>query len=131
MLQNQGVLYGPWLHIYAIKPMKKNPVLLFLLCATVTGIEEYIIGFTGIHLFGMRLLEYRGLLWNIDGIICFRSVVSFALMGLVLHYLLEPARERMFMGMHPKTVHAVCLALLLVFSADCILSALFRTTIIY
>lgn len=139
VLRNRGVLYGPWLPIYgigalglyAMKPMKKHPVLLFLLCAVVTGIVEYIIGFAGIHLFGMRLWDYRGLFLNIDGIICLRSVMSFAVMGLVFHYLLEPAAERMVGKLPPKTVQAVCLALLFVFAADCILSTLFRTPITY
>lgn len=44
-----------------MKPLKKNPVLLFFLCAVVTGVIEYIIGFAGIHLFGMRLWDYREL----------------------------------------------------------------------
>ena len=89
MLRNRGILYGPWLPIYgvgalgiyAMKPMKKHPVSLFFLCAGITGVVEYVIGFAGIHLFGMRLWDYRGLFLNIDGIICFRSVVSFAVMG--------------------------------------------------
>lgn len=139
LLRNRGVLYGPWLPIYgigalgiyAMKPMKNHPVLLFSLCAAVTGIVEYIIGFVGIHLFGLRLWDYRGLFWNIDGIICFRSVVSFAFMGLVFHYLLEPAAERLAQKLPSGTVRAVCLVLLLAFLVDCILSALFRTPITY
>lgn len=90
LLRNRGILYGPWLPIYGIgalgiysmKPLKKHPVLLFFLCAVVTGVVEYIIGVVGIHLFGMRLWDYRGLLLNLDGIICLRSVMSLALMGL-------------------------------------------------
>ena len=139
MLRNRGVLYGPWLPIYgagalgiyAMKPLKRNPVLLFALCAAVTGVVEYIIGMAGIRLFGLRLWDYRGLLWNLDGIICFRSVVSFAVMGLVFHYLLEPTAERMVAELPPKTVRAVCLALVVVFAADCVLSASFRTPITY
>lgn len=139
MLRNRGILYGPWLPIYglgalgiyAMKPMKKNPVLLFFLCAAVSGIVEYLIGFAGIHLFGMRLWDYRGLFLNLDGIICLRSVTSFAVMGLVFHYLLEPAAERMVGKIAPKNVHTVCLILLFVFAVDCVLSALFRTPITY
>lgn len=138
-LRNRGILYGPWLPIYgigamgiyAMKPMKKHPVLLFFLCALVAGIVEYIIGFAGIHLFGMRLWDYRGLFWNINGIICFRSVISFALMGLAFHYLLEPTAERMIQKLPPQTVRAVCLVLLITFVVDCILSILFRTPITY
>lgn len=139
LLRNRGILYGPWLPIYgvgalaiyAMKPVKEQPVLLFLLCAAVSGIVEYIIGYAGLHLFGLRLWDYRGLLLNIDGIICLRSVLSFALMGLVFHYWLEPAAERMVKKMNPSTVHSVCLFLLLLFLVDCVLSALFRTPITY
>ena len=139
MLRNRGILYGPWLPIYgigalgiyALKPWKKNPVLLFLLCAVVTGVVEYIIGFAGIHLLGMRLWDYRGLFLNIGGIICFRSVVSFAVMGLVFHYLLEPAAERMIRKANPNVIQIGCLLLALLFLAACILSALFRTPITY
>ena len=139
MLRNRGILYGPWLpiygvgalSIYAMKPVKNQPVLLFLLCAAVSGIVEYIIGYAGLHFFGLRLWDYRGLLLNIDGIICLRSVLSFALMGLIFHYRLEPAAERLVKKLHPGTVHSVCLLMLLLFLADCVLSALFRTPITY
>ena len=139
LLRNRGILYGPWLpiygvgalSIYAMKPVKNQPVLLFLLCAAVSGIVEYIIGYAGLHFFGLRLWDYRGLLLNIDGIICLRSVLSFALMGLIFHYRLEPAAERLVKKLHPGTVHNTCLFLLLLFLADCVLSALFRTPITY
>ena len=139
LLRNRGLLYGPWLPIYgigalgiyAMKPMKKHSTLLFLLCVLVAGIVEYIIGLAGIHVFGVRLWDYRGLFLNISGIICLRSVVSFAVMGLVFHYLIEPAAEHTVSKADSKTVHTVCLLLLLVLIADCILSALFRTPITY
>ena len=139
LLRNRGILYGPWLPvygigalgIYALKPVKKHPVPLFFLCALAAGIVEYIIGFAGLGLFGLRLWDYRGLFLNLGGIICLRSVMSFAVMGLGFHYLLEPAAERTVGRTSSETVHAVCLALLLLFLADCVLSALFRTPITY
>ena len=96
MLRNRGVLYGPWLPIYGIgalgiyglKPLKKHPVLLFLFCVAVAGVVEYILGYVGIRFFGLRLWDYRGLFLNIGGIICFRSVDSFGIMGVAFHYLL-------------------------------------------
>lgn len=68
---------------------------------------------------------------NIDGLVCLRSVVSFAVMGLVFHYLLEPAAERVMGKVDQKTIHSVCRVLLLLFLTDCLLSALFRTPITY
>ena len=139
MLRNRGVLYGPWLPIYgigalgiyAMKPLKRNPVLLFVLCALVTGIVEYLIGYVGIHGFGLRLWDYRGLLWNIDGIVCLRSVLSFAVLGMVFHYLLEPMARCMVQSLPRRTVYAAALSLAAVLLADCVLSILFRTPITY
>ena len=44
---------------------------------------------------------------------------------------MKPEAERMDSKMHPKTVHVVCLVLLLLFLVDCFFSALFRTPITY
>jgi len=139
MLRNRGILYGPWLPIYGVgalciymmKPAKKSPALLFLLCCVVTGIVEYIIGYISIKYFGMRLWDYRGLFWNIDGIICFRSIMSFAIMGLVFNYLLEPSAERMVNKADSIIIRRLCSVLLLLFAADCFISAMYRTPITY
>lgn len=139
MLRNRGILYGPWLPIYgigalgiyALKPLKKSPFLVFFLSVAISGIVEYVIGYAGIHFMGMRLWDYRGLFWNVNGIICFRSVVSFGIMGLVFHYLLESKMERVIRKTNSNIVSAVCLILLVMFLIDCILSALFRTPITY
>ena len=139
MLRNRGILYGPWLPIYGIgtlciyfmKPLKRHPVILFFLCALAAGVVEYLIGFAGIQLFGLRLWDYRGLLWNLDGIICFRSVVSFAVMGMGFLYLLEPAAEHLVKRGRPSTLQTICLMLYLLFLTDCLVSAMFRTPITY
>ena len=139
LLRNRGILYGPWLPIYGIgalaiygmKPVKKHPALLFLLCVGITGVVEYIIGFVGIEYLGMRLWDYRGLFLNLNGIICFRSVVSFGILGMVFHYLIEPAAAELYARIRPRLVYGVCLALAVALTVDCIVSALFRTPILY
>lgn len=139
MLRNRGILYGPWLPIYgigalavyAMKPLKKHPVLLFLVCVGITGVVEYLIGYAGIRWFHMRLWDYRGLFLNLNGIICFRSVVSFGVLGLVFHYLIEPLGEKLFRKLPLRGVVLGCSGLVLLFLIDCILSACFRTPILY
>lgn len=138
-LQNRGVLYGPWLPIYGtgavfmyfMKGIKKNPFLLFLSCACIAGIVEYSIGFAGIEYFGMRLWDYRNLFMNVDGIICLRSVVSFGLMGVIFHYLAEPAVEKIYLGLDRAKVNNILAVAAVIFAADIILSILFRTPITY
>ncbi|MGN1002139.1 MAG: putative ABC transporter permease [Oscillospiraceae bacterium] len=139
LLRNRGVLYGPWLPIYgvgalaiyAMKPLKKTPLLLFLLCVGVTGVVEYMIGLIGIRVFGLRLWDYRGLFLNLDGIVCLRSVLSFAVMGMAFHYILEPLAAKLYRRCPPWAVRAFCAVLAFVFLTDCVLSALFRTPITY
>ena len=139
MLRNRGLLYGPWLPIYgvgalgiyALKPIKRNPVLLFTLCILITGVVEYIIGFAGIQLFGLRLWDYRGLFLNISGIICFRSVISFGIMGLAFHYFLEPIGEKLYQKTSFFIIKKVCLLLIVLLFIDCIMSFLFRAQITY
>ena len=139
LLRNRGVLYGPWLPIYgvgalgiyAIKPFKKNPVVLFLLCAGITGVVEYLLGLISIYCFGLRLWDYRGELGNIGGIVCLRSVISFAVLGLVFHYMIEPAAKHTMNKLNRKIVYGICAVLACLFLLDCILSILFREPITY
>ena len=79
----------------------------------------------------MRLWDYRGLFLNLNGIICFRSVVSFGVLGLVFHYLIEPLGEKLFRKLPLRGVVLGCSVLVLLFLIDCILSACFRTPILY
>ena len=139
LLRNRGILYGPWLPIYgigalgiyALKPLKGHPALLFMCCVVLTGVVEYIIGYVGIQVFGLRLWDYRGLFLNLQGIICLRSVLSFGILGLVFHYLLEPLGEKLYRSIPGRTVQSACMFLLTLFIADCVLSFLFRTPITY
>ena len=139
LLRNRGVLYGPWLPIYgvgalviyAMKPLKRRPVLLFALCVLATGMVEYLIGWVGLHFLGLRLWDYRGLLGSIDGIVCLRSVLSFGVLGMVFHYLLEPLGERCYRRFQPRASQALAVHLGCILCLDCVLSLLFRTPITY
>lgn len=138
-LRNRGILYGPWLPIYgigalaiyAMKPLKKHPLLLFSMCVFLTGLVEYIIGLAGIKYFHIKLWDYSGLFLNIGGIICFRSVVSFGVMGMAFHYLIEPFAAKMYAKSKQTVIYVVCLTLLFIMLLDCICSTLFRTPITY
>ena len=86
-LINRGVLYGPYLPIYGagavfiyfLKPLKKHPILLFISSMLITGILEYIIGLYCLKINNIRLWEYTDLFMNIQGLVCLRSVITFAI----------------------------------------------------
>lgn len=139
MLEDRGVLYGPWLPIYgvgtlgiyAMKPFKKHPAVIFLLSVGITGIVEYVVGRITIDLFNLRLWDYRDEFANFQGIVCLRSVVTFGIMGLMFHYLGEPIMGYVVNKLGKKTVHWACVVLACLFVLDCAASFLSRTPITY
>lgn len=99
ILENRGFLYGPYVPVYGfgailivllLKRFRKYPIPLFIGMAIVTGILELIVGEFMVAVWHRRWWDYTGLLLNIDGQVCLRSVLSFAVGGLGLIYLIEP-----------------------------------------
>lgn len=131
---NRGVLYGPWLPIYGIgavlilffKSLKKHPIVLFLSLMVITGVVEYIGGYVLLHMFCLRLWDYTGLFLNLDGFICLRSLLTFAVGGMVLLYFIEPKITQLLSSGSYKLNRLVAL-LTIIFIIDGILSILYRT----
>ena len=110
----RGHGFGPWLPIYGFgslfilfftRRLKRWPWAVFLMAGLVTGLLEY---FTGWALYrfwgGLRLWDYNTEIWNwgnIQGFVCLRSVLVFALAALGLVYGIEPALVRLS-GRVPK-----------------------------
>ena len=130
ILNNWGVLYGPYLPIYGIgavllsklKPLKKKPILLFILSIIVTGLLEYIIGYISLNIFNQRLWDYRGLFLNIDGLVCLRSIITFAIGSLILNYLLLPLIDKYY----SKRLYKYTYVVIIIFIIDIIISNIYR-----
>lgn len=134
-LINRGVLYGPYLPIYGagavfiylLKPLKKHPVLFFISVMLTTGILEYAIGLYCLKVSHTKLWDYTGLFLNIQGLVCLRSVVSFAIGGLILIYIVDPLLEKAVTKISKNIELAICSTFILIFITDIILSIKFRT----
>ena len=95
-LVNRGFLYGPYLPVYGfgalflmlLKPFKKSPILIFVLSMLVTGVVEYITGYVMWEIWHQRWWDYTGLFLNIDGYVCLRSLLTFAIAALLLIYII-------------------------------------------
>ena len=134
----QGGNFLPWINIYATgailiilttKKYKKNPLMIFLIAAIVTGILEYISGFIIYHLFdGLRLWDYNVEIWNfgnIDGFICLRSVVFFGASALFLIYFMLPFCIYLSTIMKEKTFLIVSVSLCSIILIDELYNLLF------
>ena len=95
---SHGFLKGPWLPIYGIGSLlillinkyKDKPLIIFILSFLITGFLEYTFGLFLLKVFKMRLWDYTGRLFNIDGLVCFLSAFCFGVGGLIITYLIEP-----------------------------------------
>ncbi len=133
---NRGTTFGPWIPIYAIGGflmalstfrLRQNhhPVLIFLMSGIVCGILELIAGWVLLKFFGIRLWDYNKEIWNfgnIGGFICARSVLIFAVFGLLQNYAMIPvllSAERKFRG---RLFCCACIGLFVLFVLDILVS---------
>ena len=139
ILENRGFLYGPYVPVYGfgailivllLKRFKKNPLILFVGMALVTGILELIVGEFMVAVWHKRWWDYTGLFLNIDGQVCLRSVLSFAIGGLGLIYLIEPYINKFNERASSKSKKILCIAIIITRVIDLILCLTIRHPII-
>lgn len=139
ILENRGFLYGPYVPVYGfgailivllLKRFKKNPLILFVEIALVTGILELIVGEFMVAVWHKRWWDYTGLFLNIDGQVCLRSVLSFAVGGLGLIYLIEPYINKFNERASRKSKKILCIAIIITMVIDLILCLTIRHPII-
>lgn len=112
----RGITLGPWIPLYGLGAvlivlstdrLKKNPFLVFLVSAAVTGILEFFAGCLLFRSFGVRLWDYNTEIWNwlnIGGYVCLRSVLFFGFSALFLQYIIRP----LFSRLPEMNRHVVC-----------------------
>ena len=135
-LDNAGLLFGPWLPIYGIgallitfmsKYLKNKPIICFFSIMLITGILEYSFGYLGLNIFHIRLWDYRGLFLNINGFVCLRSVLTFALGGIFLIYIIEPFLNKV-LKKYNHLISYILIFIIILFIIDIILSIILKRT---
>ena len=127
----QGGNFLPWINIYAVGAIliilftyiiKKNPFLVFTIAIILTGLLEY---FSGLFIFklcnGLRVWDYNQEILNygnIDGFVCFRSVLFFGLSSLILMSVMLPLCIYLSKRMNKKTFLIISIILFSVVMFD-------------
>lgn len=98
----RGGNFLPWINIYATGSImlyyltykyRKKPLKVFLISLLTTGILEYISGWGMLHIAHKRCWDYNNEILNfgnINGFICLRSVLFFAISAILLIYIIIP-----------------------------------------
>lgn len=135
ILENRGFLYGPYVPVYGfgavlivllLKRFKNYPIALFIGMAIVTGILELLVGEFMVAVWHKRWWDYTGLFLNIDGQVCLRSVLSFAIGGLGLIYLIEPYINKINKTISNKNKKIIYISIVLIVLIDLILCLMIR-----
>lgn len=136
-LVKRGSTYGPWIPIYAFGTLfiilfsyrfRKKPLFIFLINCLVTGILEYGTGFVLDKFFNLKLWDYNTEILNfgnINGYICFRSVVLFGGASLFLVYVVVPLLLKLLNKFKYKKFSIISYSLLSLFVLDMILHYIF------
>lgn len=130
-LCRRGSSFGPWIEIYGIGALliywmchkfKKSPIKVFLIAGISSGLLEYAAGWGMYHLLdGRRGWNYNTEIWNwgnIDGFVCARSVLVFAISGLILIYVIYPLLLWLSQKMNRKVFMSITIVLGILFAID-------------
>ena len=116
-LQNRGFLTGPFLPIYGfgailllvfVHPYVSNPFLVFLASVVVASVLEFFTHLLLDKAFHIKLWDYTGWPFNIQGRICLQNSLLFGGLGLLLLYVIRPFANTL-LGNIPQSV-AIALA---------------------
>lgn len=127
----RGGNFLPWINIYATGSVmiyiltykyRKNPLKVFLISVISTGLLEYFSGL-GIYIIGdgLRYWDYNTEILNfgnINGFVCLRSVMVFALSALLLMYVIVPFCFRVASKSNKKVFLIVTISICSIFLAD-------------
>lgn len=130
-LCRRGSSFGPWIEIYGMGALliyamchkfKKSPLKVFLISGISSGLLKYVAGWGMYHLLdGRRGWNYNTEIWNwgnIDGFVCARSVLVFAVSGLLLIYAIYPLLLWLSQKMNRKVFMTITIALGVLFAID-------------
>ncbi len=134
---NRGVLFGPWLPLYGcggiflsfiLGKYEYKPVRVFFLSMLICSLLEYFSSFFLEWMWGIRWWDYSGDFLNINGRICLWGSLMFGLAGwmficYIMPYLRFLYRQIWKEERKRKLLQLLCLALILLFTADAAFAA--------
>jgi len=99
---NRGFLYGPICPIYGASILLmilltgrcRSLISLFLSCALISSVLEYVVSMGMENIYGRRWWNYSDKLLNINGRICLEAAVLFGVSGVLIIRFLHPAIVR-------------------------------------
>ena len=132
LLVNRGTMTGPWLPIYGVggmivivvlKPLRRNPFLMFFGTFVGCGVLEYAASWLLELLFHTKWWDYQGYFLNINGRVCLEGLFVFGLAGVAFTYIISPLLDNLFSRIKMPLKKYIGIGLLVLFAIDLVFSA--------
>ena len=129
---NRGFMIGPYCPIYGfgaagvtmlLSRFTEDPFAVFGLAILICGTLEYVVSVMMEKLFHARWWDYSTKRFNLNGRICANTLIPFGLLGLGMIYFIKPFFFRLYGLMSETAMRAVCIALLIPFLTDTVISS--------
>lgn len=127
ILANRGTLFGPWLPIYGfggmiiivlLRPLRKNPLIMFIGAFVACGVLEYFTAWALETLFDTKWWDYTGFFLNIHGRVCLEGLFVFGLAGVAFTYIFAPMLDNLYAHLKPSYRKPICTVLIILFAID-------------
>ncbi len=124
---NRGFLFGPYCPIYGygslliisfLDNFVDSPLKVFFLGMIFTSTLEYISSFILEKMFNAKWWDYSKRKFNINGRICLLNSLEFAVLGLLLTYIVHPAVSSFILNIPTELLQLICLSLITIMGID-------------
>lgn len=124
---NRGFLNGPYCPIYGfgaliivllLEPFKFNFFLVFILGMILTSTLEYITSFLMEKTFNAKWWDYSDMKFNLNGRICLLNSCEFALLGILLTYVIHPRITRLMQKIPTYAIQVISVILFITILID-------------
>lgn len=131
LLVNRGTMTGPWLPIYGVggmviivllKPLRRNPFLMFFGTFVACGVLEYFASWLLEVLFNSKWWDYQGYFLNINGRVCLEGLLVFGLAGVAFTYIFSPLLDNLYSKIKMPAKKIICIVLISLFAVDLVYS---------
>ncbi|MFA9376397.1 MAG: putative ABC transporter permease [Lachnotalea sp.] len=134
ILVNRGILHGPWLPIYGCggilmvilkKSIGHKPFYFIAGSIVSSGLLEYITSWLLETIFHARWWDYSNQPFNLQGRICIKYLIFFAVVGSIAVFVVKPLFDKLLLYFPTKIRKYLCIGLSIMFLIDLVYSFLF------
>jgi len=129
---NRGFLVGPFCPIYGtgavlvlllLKDYKSDLFVFFGMSILIAAVVEYLSSYLLEKIFNLSLWDYSKNKFNLNGRICVKNLLLFALLCLIIIYVTDPILENITRSMPTWVIDTILIVATILFSVDAFITS--------